>query len=297
VNYRHAYHAGNFADVLKHAVLALAIEHLKGKDAPFRVLDTHAGSGRYDLGARPAELTGEWRRGIGRLWGPEAPPLPAEAAAPLSTYLDAIAALNPDDRLRWYPGSPMLAAALLRGQDRLTACELHPEHAESLRALLARDKRAKVLALDGWLALGAFLPPKERRGLVLVDPPFEQPGEFERLGRGLLEAVRRWPGGTYLVWYPLKDTPQVATFLAMVAGGGVPKALRVEFWTRSPGDAPGLAGAALLVVNPPFRLEEQLRLLGPLLVERLGQGGGARLEVDWPVPEQGKAGRFTASAT
>ena len=201
MNYRHAYHAGNFADVLKHAVLCRVLTHLRGKPGAFRVIDTHAGSGVYDLRSVEAGKTLEWRDGIGRLIGAE---LDAPVRALLAPYLDAVAALNPSGALAVYPGSPALVRALLRPQDRLIACELEPQAAAALSRELSGDARAKAIAIDGWTALTAYVPPKERRGLVLIDPPFEQREEFSRLVQGLAAAHRKWPTGHYLVWYPIR---------------------------------------------------------------------------------------------
>ncbi len=207
MNYRHAFHAGGFADVVKHAVLALLIERLKQKDTAFRVIDTHAGIGLYDLTGDEARRSGEWRDGIGRLWQRDLDP---DLAALLSPWLDAVKAANaPGDTLRRYPGSPWIARHLFRRQDRLTAVELHPKDAEALAALFAGDVQVRTIALDGWLALGAFVPPKERRGLVLVDPPYEEPDEFSRLLDGFANAHRRWPTGIYALWYPVKDLDAV----------------------------------------------------------------------------------------
>ena len=193
MNYRHAFHAGNFADVVKHAVLARVIAYLKRKDKAFRVIDTHAGAGLYDLASDEAARTGEWRSGIGRVMTGA---LSADAASLLSPYLDAVRAANPDGGPSAYPGSPAIVRHLMRRQDRLTAIEKHPDEAAALKALFAGDVQTRVIELDGWLALGGHLPPKERRGLVLVDPPFEAEGEFDRLVGGLLKAHRRWPGGS-----------------------------------------------------------------------------------------------------
>ena len=211
MNYRHAYHAGNFADVLKHAVLALVIEHLKLKPAPFRVIDTHAGVGVYDLGAEEAQKTGEWREGIGRIVSADLPP---DAAAALAPYLGVVRGLNAqiarEGTLTRYPGSPLLARRLMREGDHLVVNELHPEDNIALRKLFGHDPQTKVLELDGWTALKSLLPPKERRGVVLVDPAYEQPGELERLVQGLKEAARRFATGTILLWYPIKDVTAIA---------------------------------------------------------------------------------------
>ena len=279
MNYRHTYHAGNFADVLKHVVLSLALVHMAKKAAPFRVIDTHAGIGLYDLAGEEAGKTGEWRGGIGRLLGPDAnlgaAPKPAAAAALMKPYLDAVGALNPDGVPRRYPGSPCLALALMRGDDRLVANELHPEDAATLRRTLARDRRAKVLELDGWLALKAQLPPKERRGVILVDPPFEEPGELDRIVTGLDNARRRFGGGVYLLWYPIKDPRPVARFHQALAKVAPPESLAIELLIRGPVDIDRLNGCGLVVLNPPFTLEADLGVLLPILAERLSDGGGA----------------------
>ncbi len=204
MNYRHAFHAGNFADVVKHAVLARVVAQLREKQTAFRIIDTHAGAGVTDLTGPEASRTGEWRNGIGRLVAAELEP-PIRAL--LAPYLDAVAGYNPPGRLRAYPGSPLLAASWLRPQDRLIACEVVPQAARALTQALQTDRRAKVIPIDGWTALAAYLPPKERRGLVLIDPPFEAPGELDRLPEDLARAHRKWATGIYLLWYPVKNLP------------------------------------------------------------------------------------------
>jgi 23S rRNA (adenine2030-N6)-methyltransferase len=277
MNYRHAFHAGNFADVLKHAVLARIIEYLKRKPGAFRVIDTHAGIGLYDLSSDEAQRTGEWRGGIGRLLDAALSP---DAAALLAPYLEAVRALNPQGGVRLYPGSPLVARHLLRPIDRLTAIELHPQDSLALKARFAGDWQARVIALDGWLALGAHLPPKEKRGLVLVDPPFEKEGEFDRLAAGLVTAHRRWPGGTYALWYPVKDRAAVAAFRAALAGTGIPKILDIALEIRAPSPDPRLDGCGMVVVNPPFVLEEEMAILLPALGE-----DGARGDARWLTPK------------
>jgi 23S rRNA (adenine2030-N6)-methyltransferase len=277
MNYRHAYHAGNFADVLKHAVLALVIEHLKLKPAPFRVIDTHAGLGIYDLGSEAATKTGEWRDGIGRIERAELPP---EAAAALAPYLGVVRALNAEGPLARYPGSPLLARRLMREDDRLVVNELHPEDRAALTRLSARDPQTKVLALDGFTALKSLLPPKERRGVVLVDPAYEVPGELERLLQGLKDVARRFATGTILLWYPIKDLRQIAAFHQRIAELGFAKAMAVELMVRKPDDPTRLNGAGLIVVNAPFTLWAKLEAVLPELARLLAQGEGAcfRLE-------------------
>lgn len=276
MNYRHAYHAGNFADVLKHAVLALVVDYFKRKPAPFRVIDTHAGIGRYDLQAVEASKTLEWQGGIGRLMGPAADPMPGWAVALLASYLDVVRGENPEGQLRYYPGSSLLARRLLRPSDRLLATELHPaDHAELARRF-SHDPQTKVIALDGWLALKSFLPPKERRGIVLVDPPFEDRDEMRSIVRGLAAALHRFESGCYIVWYPIKDPAEVRKFhAALTAAIGRP-ALVCELLIRPADDVAILSGCGLVIVNPPWTLADDLKQILPFLVGRLAVAPGAR---------------------
>jgi 23S rRNA (adenine2030-N6)-methyltransferase len=278
MNYRHAFHAGGFADVLKHAVLARVLAHLRGKPAAFRVIDTHAGAGRYDLGGPEAGKTAEWRDGIARLMQAELPPPVRILLAP---YLDAVAALNPGGRLAAYPGSPMLALALMRPQDRLIACELEPQAARALNRHLRGEARAKAIVIDGWTALTAYVPPKERRGLVLVDPPFEQPDEFARLAQGLASSHRKWASGIYLLWYPVKDSADVAAFIRRLARLGIAKMLRMELIVAPPASDGGLRGCGLIAVNPPWTLHDELKLLLPALGRILSRSATVGPRLEW----------------
>jgi len=281
MNYRHAYHAGNFADVLKHAVLVRVIEYMKRKDTPFRVIDTHAGAGRYALTSRQATSTGEWQAGIARLLGPMARPLPPAAAGYLAPYLEAVKAENCPLRLAVYPGSPSIALRLLRPQDRLIANELHPEALAQLRAAIGRDPRAKLLALDAFVALKSLLPPKERRGVVLIDPPFEAPGELLRVADGLAAALKRFATGIYIAWYPGKDAKAINRFHSNLASLAAERVLRVEMHIQRPERADRLTGCGLIIVNPPYGLESELATLLPVLSRLLSQqptGAGYRLD-------------------
>jgi 23S rRNA (adenine2030-N6)-methyltransferase len=277
MNYRHIYHAGNFADVFKHAILARIIAYLKRKEAAFRVIDTHAGIGLYDLGSEEAQKTGEWHGGIGKLLDAALTGAPAEW---LHDYLSVVRALNPDGGFRLYPGSPLLARHLLRRQDRLTAIELHPEDAQSLKKVFAGDHHVRVIELDGWLALGAHLPPKEKRGLVLIDPPFEEEGEFARMVDGLAKAHRRWPGGIYAFWYPVKDRAAVERFRQLLRETGIPKILDVSFSIRAPSPEARLDGCGMVVVNPPYVLHEELSEILPVLARLLREDEGATWALD-----------------
>lgn len=282
MNYDHAFHAGNAADVMKHALLGLVLARLAEKPTPFAVLDSHAGSGLYDLGAEAALRTGEAEQGIARLW-----PARAEALGP-GPYLAALDAVNADGTLRRYPGSPRIAAAALRADDRLILVEAAEAPAASLRRLFARDPRVGVHRRDGWEALKALLPPGPRRGLVLIDPPFEAAGEFDRLAEAMAAAARRWPAGIVAGWYPLKDPTEARRLHHGLVQSGVPKILRIELVFRAGGQGPGLAGSGLVLVNPPWRLDEAARAC----LDRVGAALGLpprAARVDWLVPERDPA--------
>jgi 23S rRNA (adenine2030-N6)-methyltransferase len=292
MNYRHAFHAGNFADVIKHIVLVRILTYLQEKQAPFRVIDTHAGAGVYDLTGEEAQRSGEWLTGIARIMQARF----SETTLPLVTpYLDIIRAFNPQRELQAYPGSPLIARALLRPQDRLTACEVEPKARKQLIEALRRDTQARVVDLDGWTALPAFVPPKERRGLVLIDPPYEQKNEFERLAEGFTEAFTKWPTGSYLMWYPVKSrraTDTLARHVAQTVGDGATpgkaltsgKALRLEFSVAPQSAEAGLISAGLLIVNPPWTLAGELKAILPELEKPLGLGGAGRFRLETPKP-------------
>ncbi len=282
MNYRHSYHAGNFADVLKHAVLAQIITYLKRKDAAFRVVDTHAGVGLYDLSSNEAQKTGEWREGIGRVTGTKLSP---ELKGFLAPWIDAVEVLNPDGGISHYPGSPKISRLVMRKQDRLTAIELHPEDARQLRSTFEGDYQTRVIELDGWLSLGAHLPPKEKRGLVLIDPPFEALGEYDRMIDGLARATRRFPGGTYMLWHPIKADSPLASFDQKLLALGRPNTLTVRLMVRDNKSAPGLNGTGLVIINPPFTLEAELKQVLPELTRLLAQGTGATSDMRMLVGE------------
>lgn len=286
MNYRHAYHAGNFADVVKHAALTRLVEYLKHKQGAFRVIDTHSGAGLYDLSSQEAQSTGEWRSGIGLLMAAKPDP---GAARLLQPYLEALSAANAGSGIRNYPGSPLIVRHLLRRQDRLSAIELHAQDFQRLKAQFSGDHQVRTIELDGWLALGAHVPPKERRGLVLVDPPFEVDGEFERLLGGLRTAHRRWPGGIYALWYPIKDRAAVSRFRAALGACGIPKVLDVGFSVRSPSPEPRLDGSGLVVVNPPFTFEAEIRVVLKALLKILAEDPGAGWTLKWLAGEAATA--------
>ena len=284
MNYRHAFHAGGFADVIKHIVLVRMLTYLQDKQAAFRVIDTHAGAGVYDLTGEEASRGGEWLTGIARILQARF----SETTMPLMMpYLDIVRAFNRKSPLKTYPGSPLIARALLRPQDRLTACEVEPKARKQLIDALRRDTQARVVDLDGWVALPAFVPPKERRGLVLIDPPYEQKDEFERLARGFAEAFAKWPTGSYLLWYPVKSrraTDELARHVARAVAASTPagKCLRLEFSAAPQATGAGLTSAGILIVNPPWTLTGELKAILPELEKPLGQGGAGRFRLETP---------------
>lgn len=270
MNYRHAFHAGNHADVVKHVVLTVLVDALRGKDKPFMVLDLHAGVGRYDLSAEAAK-TGEYVDGIARIdQATDAPPAVAR-------YLDLIHSFNPSGRLGVYPGSPRLARALMRPEDRLTLVELHPEDHARLRAEFAGDDQVAIHHRNAWEALRGLLPPQPRRGLLLLDPPFEQPDELERMARGIGTAHRRWPEGIIAAWYPVKDRPPVDAMLAALPP--LPRAWVAELTVFDSLFPARLNGSGLVLANLPWGVEAALREALAWLQPHLArQGGGWRLD-------------------
>ena len=278
MNYRHEFHAGNFADVFKHAVLCRILWYLRGKPAAFRVIDTHAGAGLYDLTSDAATRGGEWHLGIERL-------LSAKISGPvnqlLAPYLEVIGALNQPGRLTAYPGSPALVRAWLRPQDRLIACELEPKAYVALARNLRGDSRIKTLGIDGWTALNAYVPPKERRGLVLIDPPFEADSDFANLVAGLAAAYRKWATGIYALWYPVKGRREADMLAKRLARLGLRKVLRAEILVEPLGDPARLNGAGMILVNPPWTLEKELSALLPALIQVFGGAGKPGFRLDW----------------
>ena len=260
MNYRHAFHAANFADCMKHALVHAIVAALARKATPFRVLDTHAGIGLYDLQSEQARRTGEWRDGIGRLEtvreGPLLPWLTLVRGFPAGTY----------------PGSPALVRAMLRPADHLTLCELHPEDAAALRAAFRGDAQVSIHRRDAYEAIGALTPFPERRGLVLLDPPFEAEGEFDRLSAAMARLAGRFRPAVQAAWYPIKHRTPVRAFTDAVAASGLRDVLACELWLREPTDPTRLNGCGLLVVNPPFGFAGTARALLAALHARLSDG-------------------------
>ena len=276
MNYRHAFHAGNFADVVKHVLLTRALVHLRRKDSPFRVIDTHAGTGRTNLESADAIRGGEWQGGIGRIFDRDLGNAAEELIAP---YREALRSFNPDGQIKIYPGSPLLISHFLRAQDRLIACELENGAAQALARNLRGDPRAKAIAIDGWTALAAYIPPKERRGLVLIDPPFEAQDELSRLGDALAAAHLKWRSGMLLAWYPIKDEREVAGFIRALSKHKIENSLRLEL-VRDDGPETGLRGTGMIAVHPPFTLQADAKILLPALAKAFWPDQRAAVRVD-----------------
>jgi len=289
MNYRHHYHAGNYADVFKHVLLLLLVRAMQRKEKGFLYLDTHAGRGGYDLAVPSILHEGRTREpehpaGIGRLWG--VPDLPAA----LNDYLALVRRFNdrrgetgPD--LKYYPGSPWIAKLLLRPQDRIVLCELRPDDAEALDFDFAREAGVKVLTMDGYTGLKAQLPPPEKRALVLIDPPFESKAEFADIQRGLTDALRRLPGAVCAVWYPITERARTDDFLRALPELGVPT-LFAELAIAGDNSLLKMKGCGLLILNPPWQIDREIRAVLPVLVERLRVEAGAGAVCDWLVPEK-----------
>jgi 23S rRNA (adenine2030-N6)-methyltransferase len=279
LSYRHAFHAGNHADAFKHLVLTLLVRSLLNKDKPFFYLDTHAGAGRYNLNSEMARKNREYETGIARLWNEAHPP---EA---VREYLAAVRTTNPGRELRWYPGSPRIVRPFLRPKDRMVLCELHPNEAKLLSAEFTGDRQARVENLDGYQALKALLPPPERRGLVHIDPSFELKDERKRLLEAVKEGYRRWATGIFAVWYPIQDRATADDFLNRFKRLGIPKTLVAEF-TVLPDQAFRLNGSGMIVINPPWRLDEQLKGVLPWLWEKLAEERQGGWRVAWLAGEE-----------
>lgn len=292
MNYRHAFHAGNFADVIKHVTLTRVIAYLKRKATPFRFIDTHAGVGLYDLASEAGERSPEWQRGIARLYDGEGftrlSDAEGEVGELLAPYLDVIEAVNRDagaDRLRYYPGAGEIARRMMRADDRVVLNELHDTDAKLLKEQMARDRRVVTMAIDGWTAVKSLLPPKERRGVVLIDPPFEQAGDFKRLEMALEAAHSRFDGGIVMLWYPIKAGAEAGQLTKRLGRGVIRRLLAVELTVRHRDQPGALNGSGLIIRNPPYGLEQELGILLPWLRSRLGEAAGSRAQAVWLVGE------------
>jgi 23S rRNA (adenine2030-N6)-methyltransferase len=285
MNYRHGFHAGNFADVFKHTILARILDYLLRKDAAFRFIDTHAGAGRYDLTSAEARRSPEWRDGVARVLKAKPPQRIAELLQP---YLHAIGSPGKDGIPTLYPGSPAIAQAMLRDSDRIALCEAHEDERLKLLAALGHDHRLSIVATDGYVALNAYVPPMERRGLVLIDPPYESLDEAKRVETALQRALAKWPTGVYALWRPIREPVAEARFLNAVAALGAPNILNLTLdvgpgAVGAQGQQP-LAQAGMLVVNPPHVLMSEARALLPWLAEVLGREGRGAGRCEWLTP-------------
>ncbi len=274
LSYRHAFHAGNAADVLKHAVLCMALSLQQRKETPLGILDTHAGAGVYALREAMAQKNAEFRTGIHRVWKEAAPP-------PLAPYQRAVASYNPNGTLARYPGSPGLARALLRPQDDLTLLELHASDHEQLLRRWGGDKQVHIHLRDAYEGLPALVPPRQRRGLVLIDPPYERKDEYRQAPDLLLRARRKWNTGCYLLWYPLLPGNPAAHVIDRLTEAGLPKLLQIELRTRAAAGTHGMYGSGLIIHNPPWPLEDHCREALPWLKDRLAEDASATWTLRW----------------
>ncbi|TSJ87595.1 23S rRNA (adenine(2030)-N(6))-methyltransferase RlmJ [Gilliamella apicola] len=263
LSYRHSYHAGNHADVLKHIVLTLCINSLKEKEKPFLYLDTHSGAGRYLLQSEHAEKTGEYLSGINLIWQQ------SETPELLNTYLSVLKRYNPLDNLKYYLGSPLIAKQLLREQDKINLTELHPTDYPLLRQEFSKDKRARVLREDGFSQLKSKLPPESRRGIVLIDPSYEIKDDYQKIPKALLEAYKRFATGIYLIWYPVVSRTQTQKMIDEIVNLGIKKISQFEFAIKPDNNQKGMTASGIIVINPPWKLQQQMQTIMPWLKNTL----------------------------
>ncbi|ENM3767571.1 23S rRNA (adenine(2030)-N(6))-methyltransferase RlmJ [Vibrio cholerae] len=278
LSYRHSFHAGNHADVLKHIVQSLILNSLQQKEKPFVYHDTHSGVGRYDLTHEWSEKTGEYKQGIARVWQQDN--IPAE----LDSYLDAIRQLNQGETPRYYPGSPRVARAHLREQDRMVLTELHPSDYPLLEQEFHRDRQVSIYKEDGFARLKASLPPQERRGLVLIDPPYELAKEYRDVVRAIAQSYKRWATGIYAIWYPVVNRCDIDDMLEGLQGLEIRKILQIELGVAPDTNERGMTASGMIVINPPWTLESQMQTILPFLKQAIAPATG-HYKVEWVVPE------------
>ena len=279
LSYRHMFHAGNFADVFKHALLTRLLIALAAKEKPYFYLDTHAGIARYDLMHEWAQKAREYDNGIARLWN--ANDLPAE----LEPYMGAVRAANPHPTLRYYPGSPLIARRFMRDNDRTILVELNKVDCDELKSVMAGERHVTVQCIDAYQSLKSYLPPPERRGLALIDSSFDRSREFDRIVRALKEAHSRWSTGMYAVWYPIMEAAPMRDFALDLQRSGIRKILRAELMVRERDESGIVPGCGMLVVNPPWKLDEEAKTIVKYLAKKLVVSGKGDARVDWLVPE------------
>lgn len=278
LSYRHSFHAGNHADVVKHIVQSLILESLKNKEKPFVYHDTHSGVGRYDLTHEWSEKTSEYKQGIARVWQQ------SESPEELSEYLSAVQQLNTGSELRYYPGSPRIARAQLRDQDRMVLTELHPSDYPLLEQEFHRDRQVKIHKDDGFKVLKASLPPKERRGLVLIDPPYELAKEYRDVVRAIAQSHKRWATGIYAIWYPVVNRCDIDDMLDGLKSLGIRKILQIELGVAPDSNERGMTASGMIVINPPWKLEKQMEQVLPYLKQKIAPATG-HYTLEWLVPE------------
>jgi 23S rRNA (adenine2030-N6)-methyltransferase len=279
LSYRHSYHAGNHADVLKHIVLTLCINALKEKEKPFLYLDTHSGAGRYLLQSEHAEKTGEFLSGINLIWQQ------SEIPELLNTYLSVLKRYNPFDDLKYYLGSPLIAKQLLREQDKINLTELHPTDYPLLRQEFSKDKRAKVLREDGFAQLKSKLPPESRRGIILIDPSYEIKDDYQKIPKALFEAYKRFATGIYLIWYPVVSRTQTQKMISEIINSGIKRISQFEFAIKPDNNQKGMTASGMLVINPPWKLHEQMQTIMPWLKSILDKDKTGNYLIKELVPE------------
>ena len=283
LSYRHAFHAGNSADVHKHIILSVIVQSLLNKDSPFCYLDTHAAASCYDLYSTEAQKNAEFRHGILRLWQEQ-----GNAPTAVRAYLAAVQAANlrhSGDVLRYYPGSPRIVRHFLRTQDRMILTELHTADFQRLQKEFASDRQVSVHCLDAYQGLKAFLPPKERRGLVLIDPAYENRDEAARMIKGLQIAYKRWSNGVFMLWFPITNNSALDTFYQGLEKSGIRKILSCEFCLQAPVTARRLSGSVMIIINPPWRVDNTLQEIQPWLIDTLAEDGKGSQKVEWRIPE------------
>ncbi|SKA26123.1 DNA processing protein [Vibrio cincinnatiensis] len=278
LSYRHSFHAGNHADVLKHIVQSLILNALQQKDKPFVYHDTHSGVGRYDLTHEWSEKTGEYKQGIARIWQQNVTP------SAIDSYLAAIKALNNGNTLRYYPGSPRVARTHLRPQDRMVLTELHPSDYPLLEQEFQRDRQVAIYKEDGFARLKASLPPKERRGLVLIDPPYELAKEYRDVVQAIAQSYKRWSTGIYAIWYPVVNRCDIDDMLEGLANLGIRKILQIELGVAPDTNERGMTASGMIVINPPWKLESEMQEILPFLKQAIAPVTG-HFKVEWVVPE------------
>ncbi len=279
LSYRHSFHAGNHADVIKHTVLSLILTAMKEKEKPFLYLDTHAGAGRYLLSSERAERTGEYLEGIAKIWQRD------DCPAQMEAYLTVLRHYNRSGQLRYYPGSPLIARQLLREDDKLNLTELHTSDYPLLRNEFQKDPRAKVQRADGYGQLKSQLPPASRRGVILMDPSYELKSDYQDVVTGMAEAYKRFSTGVYAIWYPVVLRQHIKRMLKGLESSGIRRILQIELAVRPDSDQRGMTASGMIVVNPPWKLEQQMTDILPWLHQVLVPSGHGHTLVKWVVPE------------